>query len=318
MLKKTVSVSDFIRRAEVIKSLAIVAFDNPGGPDEGKTGDDFSEDMLPEEMKESFQKYKQYLIDKGVNIGIAREKEKAEKLKGSEVENFLKEQGISKEDIETLKPYLAKHKSFAKLYEAYGTEDIDEIVQAIEAAEQEGLSDIDKIKKELDKANSEKEDLKSQISALQKSLGDKDLTISEKEQKLTSFVEKTVVNSAIKQAAIEAGAYDPDDVLDRIKGQVKLEIEGEDYIPYVVDEKGVKRFDSNGDPVTIASLVNEFLEKRPHLRKSTLSGGAGSKGGTGKQVSTAKFTAEQLKDPKFFQEHYKEIMAEVKSGNLKI
>ena len=234
---------------------------------------------------------------------------------GSTVLNSSKDK---KEDIETLKPYLAKHKSFAKLYEAYGTEDIDEIVQAIEAAEQEGLSDIDKIKKELDKANSEKEDLKSQISALQKSLGDKDLTISEKEQKLTSFVEKTVVNSTIKQAAIEAGAYDSDDVLDRIKGQVKLEIEGEDYIPYVVDEKGVKRFDSNGDPVTIASLVNEFLEKRPHLRKSTLSGGAGSKGGTGKQVSTAKFTAEQLKDPKFFQEHYKEIMAEVKSGNLKI
>ena len=66
--------------------------------------------MLPEEMKESFQKYKQSLIDKGVNIGVAREKEKAEKLKGSEVENFLKEQGISKEDIETLKQMIQLRK----------------------------------------------------------------------------------------------------------------------------------------------------------------------------------------------------------------
>ena len=135
---------------------------------------------------------------------------------------------------------------------------------------------------------------------------------------MLSFIERTVVNSAIKNAAAEAGAYDPEDVLSRIKDQVKLVVENDDYIPVVVDEKGVKRFDSNGDPVTITLLVSSFLETRPHLRKSTLSGGAGSKGGNGSQASTAKFTAEQLRDPAFFQKHYNEIMAEVKSGKLKL
>lgn len=318
MFKKYVSAAEFICRQEVIKSLAIVAFDNPGEPDGGKTGDEFSEDMLPAEMKESFQKYKQSLIDKGVNIGVAREKEKAEKAGTNAVETFLQEQGISKDDIQTLKPYLAKHKSFSKLYEAYGTEDIDEIVHLIEEAEEKDLSEVDKLKKALDKSLSEKDDLQSQISALQKSIVDKDTTISEKEQKLTAFIEKTVVNSSIKQAALDAGAYDADDVLSRLKTSVKVEAVDDDYIPFVVDDNGVKRFDSNGDPVTIAALVNEFLEKRPHLRKSTLNGGAGGTGGTGKQVSTAKFTAEQLRDPNFFSAHYNEIMAEVRAGKLKI
>ena len=318
MLKNTTSVANFIRRAEVLKTLAITAFDNPGGPDGGKTGDEFSEEMLPEEMRESFAKYKQTLIDKGVNIGTAREREKSEKMKGQEVEAFLKEQGISKTDIETLKPYLAKHKSFEKLYEVYGTNDIDEIVEAIEEAERAGLSEAELLKKDNAAFVQENNDLKAQISSLQKALSDKDSTQSEKEKKLLSFIERTVVNSAIKSAAVEAGAYDPDDVLSRIKDQVKLVVEDDDYIPVVVDEKGTKRFDSNGDPVTISSLVSSFLESRPHLRKSTLSGGAGSKGGNGKPASTTKFTAEQLRDPAFFQSHYNEIMAEVKSGKLKI
>lgn len=318
MLKKSLFVADFIRRAEVIKSLAIMAFDNPVGPDEGKTGGEFAEDMLPEELKEPFSKYKQSLIDKGVNIGVAREKEKAEKSKGKEVDSFLQEQGISKDDIATLKPYLAKHKSFAKLYEAYGTEDIDEIVTAIEAAEAEGLSDVEKVQKELEKANATNADLNAKIVALQTSLTSKETSDSEKVTNLTSFIEGIVVNTAIKNAAGEAGAYDPEDVLSRIKSQVRMEVVENDFIPVVVDDKGVKRFDSNGDPVTIASLVNEFLEKRPHLRKSTLNGGAGKSGGGDKPVTVGVFTKEQLKDPKFFQEHYKEIQAAIAQGKVKL
>ena len=98
--------------------------------------------------------------------------------------------------------------------------------------------------------------------------------------------------------------------------------DGEDFIPVVVDSKGTRRYDSNGDPVTIATLVNEFLEKRPHLKKSEVKSGPGSSTTTTQPKpqgqSTGKFTKEQLRDPKFFQEHYKEIMDEVRNGRIKL
>jgi 3-dehydroquinate dehydratase len=319
MLKKQTTVANFIRRQELLSKLAIVAFDNPGeGDDPSNTGDDFDESKLPEEMKESFKKFKQGLIDKGVNIGVAREKERFEKSKGSEVEEFLKEQGLSKDDIAKLKPYLGKGEAINKILESYGVENIDDVVTAIETAEREGMTELERYKSDNEKQKQTITDLTAQINTLKESLTSEKTSKSDKEKKLMDFIEKTVVNSAIRSAAIEAGAYDAEDVLERVKSQVRLDTVDDDYVPVVVNEKGEKRFDANGDPITIQSLVQDFLEKKPHLRKSNLQSGSGSSGGGKGGVSTGTFTQEQLKDPKFFQEHYNEIMQEVRSGKLKL
>jgi len=321
MLKKVTTAAEYARRMELLRKLSIVAFDNPGegaGDDPSNTGDGFDESKLPEEMKESFKKFKQGLIDKGVNIGVAREKERFEKSKGAEVEEFLKEQGLSKDDIAKLKPYLGKEASINAILEAYGAEDIDDVVTAIKTAEEEGMSELERARAENQKYQRQISDLTSQINTLKESLTSEKTSKSDKEKKLMDFIEKTVVNSAIRSAAGEAGAYDAEDVLERVKSQVRLDVIDDDYVPVVVNEKGEKRFDANGDPITIQALVQDFLEKKPHLRKSNLRSGPGSSGGGKGGVSTGSFTQEQLKDPKFFQEHYNEIMQEVRSGKLKI
>lgn len=317
MLKKQFLVTDFIRRDQLSK-LAVVAFDNPGAGDDPSNTGEFDEGSIPEELRESFKKFKQGLIDKGVNIGVAREKERNEKSQGSDLQDFLNQQGLSKEDIQSLKPFLGQSDSLAKLLEVYDAESLDDVVSSIEAAEREKLSEVERQKVDNQRLERTVADLNAQIATLKESLSTEKTSKSEREQGLRNYIERLVVNTAIRNAATEAGAYDPDDVLERVKAQVRLDEQDGDFIPVVVNQKGEKRFDANGDPVTIQSLVQDFLEKKPHLRKSNLQSGSGSNGGSGESLSAGSFTQEQLKDPKFFQEHYNEIMAQVRSGKLKL
>ena len=75
-------------------------------------------------------------------------------------------------------------------------------------------------------------------------------------------------------------------------------------------------------PKTIASLVEEFLDTRPHLRKSNAKGGAGAGGSSAKGVASkvivGNFTKEQLSDPKFFQDNFVAITEAIKRGSIKI
>lgn len=76
----------------------------------------------------------------------------------------------------------------------------------------------------------------------------------------------------------------------------------------------------NGDPdISLPSIVQEFLAKRPYLAKGQFAGKAG--GGTtttkGAPAGPTTFTKEQLHDAAFYQEHRAEIHEAMKQGKLK-
>ena len=340
MNKKSTTVSTFLAY-EKAKELYLKAYDGEGqGDGDGhKTGDgetEFSEDSIPENLRESFTKFKQTLIDKGVNIGTARSRESFEKGRNKRIEKFLEEEGYTLSDLKDMKKYLGQKEAMKEILEAYEVEDFGEVAKLVKQALQDegngggegegnkpaqfNIEDNEEYKKQK-KANA---DLQAQIDSLRKSLEDQKSETKKHETALTDYISKHTIDNAIVNAAKEAGAYDPEDLLYRLRKSVELvkSEDGEDFIPVVVDSKGTRRYDSNGDPVTIATLVNEFLEKRPHLKKSEVKSGPGSSTTTTQPKpqgqSTGKFTKEQLRDPKFFQEHYKEIMDEVRNGRIKL
>jgi hypothetical protein len=340
MNKKLTTVSAFLAY-EKAKELYLKAYDGEGqGDGDGhQTGDgeaEFSEDSIPENLRESFTKFKQTLIDKGVNIGTARSRESFEKGRSKRIEKFLEEEGYTLSDLKDMKKYLGQKDAMKEILEAYEVEDFGEVAKLVKQALQDdgngggegdgnkpaqvNIEDNEDYKK-LKKANA---DFQAQIDSLRKSLEDQKSETKKHETALTDYISKHTIDNAIVNAAKEAGAYDPEDLLYRLRKSVELvkSEDGEDFIPVVVDSKGTRRYDSNGDPVTIATLVNEFLEKRPHLKKSEVKSGPGSSTTTTQPKpqgqSTGKFTKEQLRDPKFFQEHYQEIMDEVRNGRIKL
>lgn len=333
----TVSAPSAYERA---KKLYLKAYEGEGqGDGDGQqTGDgeaEFSEDSIPENLRESFTKFKQNLIDKGVNIGTARSRESFEKGRSKRIEKFLEEEGYTLSDLKDMKKYLGQKDAMKEILEAYDVEDFGEVAKLVKQALQDdgnggegdgnnpaqfNIEDNEEYKK-LKKSNA---DFQAQIDTLRKSLEDQKSETKKHETALTDYISKHTIDNAIVNAAKEAGAYDPEDLLYRLRKSVELvkSEDGEDFIPVVVDSKGTRRYDSNGDPVTIANLVNEFLEKRPHLKKSEVKSGPGSSTTTTQPKpqgqSTGKFTKEQLRDPKFFQEHYMEIMDEVRNGRIKL
>lgn len=300
---------------------AMFAYEGSGAGDDPET-DEFKIDVIPEEHRKSFEKFKQTLIDKGVDIGTGRARTKYEKEKSAEVENFLKEEGLSKEDIQTLKPLLANKASLKKLYEVYGTEDLEEIAQMIEAAEDAEKTELEKLAGENAKLSKREKELLDQIDAIKNGKSTELTELSAAKQKAIDKLEKHLVENRLFEIAKENGAYSPEDIPAILKSQIRLEEVDGDYVPYVVNDKGYKRFDSNGNPVSIESIVVEYLEKKPHLVKSGFKPGHGSSSKetdkkTGQKTIGA-FTADQLRDPKFFQDHQKEILEAVKQGKVKL
>jgi len=75
----------------------------------------------------------------------------------------------------------------------------------------------------------------------------------------------------------------------------------------VVDAQGKVRYDDNGNPVAVSTLVNEFLSANPHFQQAGAQG-SGTQGAVGKQQNVD-LTLEQLdmKNPAHRQK-YKEMM----------
>lgn len=292
-----------------------------GEPDEGGTGEFKIEDLIPEDQQDAFKKWQQGLIDKGVDIGVGRGKKAAEKLSTKAVDDFLKDQGLSKEEIESLKGLKGlsgKQDALKKIWDVYGTEDPDEIIRLIEEAEDAEKTDLELAQKEIEKLKTALGEKDKQFAALKKShktdLGDK----SKREEHLLSHIQKLLITGAVEREATKLGAYDPADVYRAVKESLKLEEADGEFKTYVFDENGEKRFNSEGNPFGVGELVSEFLEARPHLRKSDFTGGAG---GAGKKPPTGgapTFTKEQMQDPDFFIKNKPAIMQAIKDGKFKV
>ncbi|MHC4660197.1 MAG: hypothetical protein ACYS8W_00785 [Planctomycetota bacterium] len=95
--------------------------------------------------------------------------------------------------------------------------------------------------------------------------------------KVRGIVRRARINDALKASANNHGAIDCAQVAEFLNGSVALD---ENLEPVVVDENGSPR--ANGSkPLTLDSLVHEFLSKYPHHVKPADAAGAGSEGSSG-------------------------------------
>lgn len=110
-----------------------------------------------------------------------------------------------------------------------------------------------------------------------KQLEKRDETLQEKDSTIDTLLHNQKLSS-LQVAAANNGAINPDEVAKLIHDQVGFDPDN-DYALYVQNESGGKRFNSEGDPLTVAEYVSEFLGERPHLVRSDFKAGGGSKGG---------------------------------------
>lgn len=87
------------------------------------------------------------------------------------------------------------------------------------------------------------------------------------------------VDGALLNAASSNRAVNPQQVVQLLKGQVKLNEAGS---VDVIDANGQVRYDDNGNPLQVSNLVNDFLTANPHF-VSAGPNGSGTGQGAGKQ-----------------------------------
>jgi len=100
--------------------------------------------------------------------------------------------------------------------------------------------------------------------------------IQQYEQELHSIK----VDGSLLSEASNARAVNPQQVVQLLKNQVRLNEAGQ---VDVLDSNGQVRYDENGDPLSPKALVNEFLSANPHF-VSAGPNGSGTGQGIGKQA----------------------------------
>ena len=163
--------------------------------------------------------------------------------------------GFSAEQVEEkIKERLARERR--KIYKELGTEDLNVAKSALaekeakelEIKKQRGEFD-DIIKQQADKSNSEIANLKKQL-------------------------EQIKVNDSLLSSASRHKANVPDQVVQLLKSQVKLNDEGKVEI---LAENQQPRYNTKGELLSVDEFVQEFLTQNPHFQSATPSG-SGSQG----------------------------------------
>jgi len=303
----------------------------PNSADGGAPGDvpvkntvnsdiDFST-FVPEEQREAYNAHVQSLIDRGVNIGVARARKSIEKEKDSKAPAPFED--VSAEDKDFLQNVLTNKKSLTKLLEVYGTTDLSEIEHLIEEAENAELSDKEKLEKNNEKLVTKIADLEAQLA--NSSSAEDSTKIQKRLDSMEIKLQNNLVTKALRMAAENSNAIDPDDIVQALTKKITIfEVEDEDtgeidFIPAVVDDDGEPRLKSDNEVFSIEELVSEYLTKKPHLKKPSVKTGAGSssapapKGGAEPKTING-IDVDDLRDPKKFGAHSLEIQRMIRSG----
>jgi hypothetical protein len=102
--------------------------------------------------------------------------------------------------------------------------------------------------------------------------------------RLSKLVTNNKIDGALLRAAELGQAIAPSQVVELLKGKVRLNSEA---VAEVVDVDGTTRYGDDGSLLTPEQLVGEFLTTSPHFVKASL-GGAGSAGSVGGNTSRLK------------------------------
>ena len=105
-------------------------------------------------------------------------------------------------------------------------------------------------------------------------------TVSKKEAEISHIkaeLQKVRIDDALIKAASEKQAIKPDQVVNLLKGNVRL---GDDGKPEIVGENNTPMYNDNGELLSINQYMEDFLDNNPHFKNATPSG-AGSRSSVG-------------------------------------
>jgi len=124
-------------------------------------------------------------------------------------------------------------------------------------------------------------------------------------QQYESELHTIKVDGALLNEASANKAVNPQQVVQLLKGQVKLNEAGS---VDVVDQNGQVRYNDKGEPIAVSQLVNEFLTANPHFVQAGPSG-SGTGQGIGKQAPVVEtdVTKLNMNNPEH-RAQYREIM----------
>lgn len=159
----------------------------------------------------------------------------------------------------------------------FNQEQLDNIIKSrLDAEKRKHEKELGAIKQQEQEALKEKEirEAKSK-QELEKLMQQR---IAEKDQemfRLKSEIKKEKIDNSVLSVASKLNAINPQQVVDLIKGGIKL---SDDNRIEILDNNNNIRYNSKGELLTIEERVKEFLDANPHFSK-------GSKSGTGSQSS---------------------------------
>jgi len=216
-------------------------------------------------------------------VETATTESKQEEVKQEEVNT-----GFTAEQVEDkIKERLARERR--KIYKELGTEDLNTAKSALQEKEAKELEikkqrgEFDEIMKtQADKSNSEISNLKKQL-------------------------EQIKVNDSLLSSASKHKANVPDQVVQLLKSQVKLNDEGKVEI---LAENQQPRYNTKGELLSVDEFVQEFLTQNPHFQSATPSG-SGSQGNVDRLNANKPFNIADLdmtnpEDRKRYAEYKKE------------
>jgi hypothetical protein len=165
-------------------------------------------------------------------------------------EENLTVQGFTQEQVtEIVKKRLAQERS--QMYKKLGVEDLDIAVNAV------------KTQRELE------EKQKIQKGEFEEILKNKTQEWHKEKSNLESQLKDIKINKSLLSSASKNKAINPDQVVSLLQPQIKLNESGNVEI---LDNKGLPRYNSNGELFTTDELVQEFLTQNPHFVGATPSG----------------------------------------------
>ena len=157
---------------------------------------------------------------------------------------------FSEEQVnEIVKSRLAKDR--ASMYNKLGVEDLDTAINAV------------KLQKEAE------EKTKIQKGEFEKILKEKSDESAKKINTLENELRDIKVNKALLSSASRNKAINPDQVVELLNKNIKINESGNVEI---LDKNGIARYNSKGELFTTDELVEEFLNTNPHFVAATPSG----------------------------------------------
>ena len=157
---------------------------------------------------------------------------------------------FTEEDVNNIvKQRLAKER--ASIYKKLDVEDLDTAISAV------------KLTREADEKS------KIQKGEFEQILKEKSEEFNKKYTTLESELKDIKVNKAILSSASKNRAINPDQVVELLKPNLKLNETGGVEI---LDKNGIARYNSKGELLTTDELVTEFLNANPHFVTATPSG----------------------------------------------